>query len=223
MHKPFLAISSLALTLATSAGFAADVSPMDQGYDWSGPYVGLHAGFLTSQSDVTDLGVLVEHNVNTDGFVGGGLVGYNFQKDSFVFGLEGDLGWSNAEGNGVGAPPDINTYNMNWDGHARLRLGFAPNQGPLLIYVAGGLAVADFKLLVGETGTSSASTYKGTSIGAGAEYGFSPNFVGRVEYIYDHYKDGFMGLGSVNLVAVGDYAASLKNVSTLRAAISFKF
>lgn len=198
---------------------AADMTPA--GYDWSGPYIGLHAGYLTSRSDITDNGFLVENNVDTSGFVGGGLMGYNYQMDQLVLGLEGDLGWSNAEGHGVAAVPPQNTYNMMWDGHARVRLGVAPNNGPFLLYVAGGIAVSDFKLTVGETGQVKSATYVGSSLGAGAEYAFSNSMSARVEYLYDDYSGHLFG--AANWIQADDYTAKLKNASTIRAAISFKF
>ncbi len=207
-------------SFVTSLSFAADMVPIDQGYDWSGPYIGLHAGYLTSNTDVTDLGVLVESNANIEGFVGGALVGYNLQKDSLLFGIEADLGWSAAKGSGI-AVNNANQYELNWDGHARVRLGVAPGEGQFLLYVAGGLAVADFKLTVGDTGQTKSDTYVGTSIGAGAEYAFNQNMSARIEYIYDNYKNGVFG--AKNWIQLDDYSAKLKNSSIIRAAINYKF
>ena len=218
MIKHIALISASLFGLAASAS-AADIAPA--GYDWSGPYIGLHAGYLTSRSDIFDVAVLTEQDVNTSGFVGGGLIGYNYQKDQLVVGLEGDIGWSNAEGHGVAVAPPLNTYNLIWDGHTRVRLGVAPNNGPFLLYIAGGLAFADFKLTDGGTGDVKTAGYFGTSIGAGAEYAFSEKVSGRLEYIYDDYSGHLFG--ATNWIQVNDYSAKLKNTSTIRAAISFNF
>lgn len=214
-----LAILSVTLCSLPALASAADIVPA--GYDWSGPYIGLHAGYLTSRSDIFDVGVLTESDVDTSGFVGGGLIGYNYQMDQLVVGLEGDFGWSNAVGHGNVQAATPNTYNMMWDGHARVRLGIAPNNGPFLLYLAGGLAFADFKLTDGETGLEKSATYVGTSIGAGGEYAFTESLSGRVEYMYDDYSGHLFG--AENWVVANDYSAKLKNASTIRAAISFKF
>src|SRR5262249_50677004 len=174
--------------------------------------------YLWSSTRVTDNGVVVEPNAATNGFVGGALAGINWQTGNWVLGLEGDGGWSDARGNGIGTvaePP--NRYELEWTAHLRGRLGYAPGQGQLLLFVAGGLAEARFKFIDGETNDRTAKTYTGGSIGGGADYAFSPNVIGRAEYLYDNFS-----MGS-NLVALHDYVAKLKNAQTFRGALSFKF
>ena len=62
------------------------------------------------------------------GFLGGGEIGYNYQVGKWVFGLEGDLAWTNAHG---ARPCPIGFFanceiNMNWlstaTGSDRVRL-----------------------------------------------------------------------------------------------------
>jgi outer membrane immunogenic protein len=72
----------------------------DPAYNWSGFYLGVHAGYIWGRSRVFDNGVLTESGAPTDGFVGGLLAGYNRQLGPVVLGLEGDFGWSNAQGHG---------------------------------------------------------------------------------------------------------------------------
>jgi opacity protein-like surface antigen len=61
-----------------------------------------------------------------------------------------------------------------------------------------------------------AATYTGASIGGGGEYAFTPNVIGRAEYLYDDYRM------SSSLIALHDYTAKLQNVSTVRGALSIK-
>ena len=81
----------------------ASVAP----YNWSGLYVGGHLGHLWGRTHVEDNGEIAERNARTDGVVGGVMLGYNWQIQRLVFGLEGDFGWTNAHGVGTGPPePD---------------------------------------------------------------------------------------------------------------------
>jgi outer membrane immunogenic protein len=38
-------------------------------------------------------------NFDVDGFIGGGHLGYNYQIQQFVLGIEGDLDYANIKGN----------------------------------------------------------------------------------------------------------------------------
>ena len=203
--------AALAADMPTKAPVAKTGAP----YNWGGFYVGAHAGYLWSSTQVTDTGVVVESNARTNGFIGGALAGYNYQMGEIVLGLEGDFGWSNAHGTGFAVVFAPNQYDLDWTGHLRGRLGYAPGQGPWLFYVAGGLAVTRFVFTDGETGERTSSIYTGGSIGGGIEYGFTSMIIGRAEFLYDIYS----GNGAV----LHDYSAMLQNASTARGAIVFKF
>jgi opacity protein-like surface antigen len=60
------------------------------------------------------------------------------------------------------------------------------------------------------------ATYTGGSIGGGGEFAFTPNVIGRVEYLYDDYRM------SSSAVVLHDYTAKLQNASTVRGALSIK-
>ena len=65
---------------------------------WQGFYVGGHVGGAWGGPDVSDTFVYVgdptfNGGLNGAGFTGGGQAGYNIQRDHFVFGLEGDIGY----------------------------------------------------------------------------------------------------------------------------------
>src|SRR5690606_35764869 len=86
-------------------------------FSWAGPYIGLHTGVVFDLAAVATEGtrrcsrrlranepVPPEcHDVGADrfsidGFVGGVHAGYNWQNDSFVYGIEGDLDYTNLKG-----------------------------------------------------------------------------------------------------------------------------
>jgi outer membrane immunogenic protein len=204
---------------------------VDPAYNWSGFYVGGHVGRIWGRSRVFDDGVLTESGAPTDGVVGGILAGYNWQTGPLVLGMEGDFGWSDAQGHGtiVVAPPPPpppfvprgpNTYNLRWDSHFVGKAGFA--SGQWLVFATGGLAIAGFNFQEGAAPpapppNSISATYAGFSVGGGVEYAFTQNLLGRLQYIYDDF-------GGKNFVAVdgGIYRVNLTS-QTLRGALSWKF
>jgi len=104
-------------------------------FNWSGFYVGGHAGYGWGQGGQGNIGFV------TDGGLAGGQVGVNRQIGNFVFGLEGEVSWSGLRGNLA-----ISNYfgqaelaygsQLDWLATAAGRVGIA--QGSSLIYVKGG-------------------------------------------------------------------------------------
>lgn len=122
MKRIFIGIAGIASLLTTSA-FAADLAPrpytkapviVDPGYYWSGFYAGVNIGYSWGRSSGTQSfidttsGALLNANAvkfDMDGVIGGGQIGYNWQKDKWVFGLEADIQGSDQKGNGNGVCP----------------------------------------------------------------------------------------------------------------------
>lgn len=222
------AIGAVAFAQCASAADMPVKAPVNKApyavpYNWSGFYVGGHVGYLWGRTRVEDDGIVTDANAPTNGVIGGALAGVNWQTGQVVLGLEGDFGWTHAKGTGAALPPPPpvivteapNTYNFNWTSHVRGRLGYAFNNW--LLFIAGGLAVADFDFHEGATTTVTGAKYTGWSIGGGFDYAFTRNFSGRIEYLYDDY-------GHKNYTgADGDpYRVSLKG-QTLRGALVWKF
>ena len=143
-------ISLLAMTAAASA---ADMAPPPPVYDWTGAYVGLNAGAAWNNSSYDGdasgplLGSIIEDDVDFDDavFTGGALIGYNWQYDSVVVGVEADfnyLGFDQSEsrsGTILGQSASLDTeLSASWYGTMRGRLGYAADN--FLIYGTGGLA-----------------------------------------------------------------------------------
>lgn len=114
--------------------------------------------------------------------VGGALAGYNWQYNQFVFDLEGDFGWTNANGTGTVTPPPVvttttqapNTYDFNWTSHVRGQFGYAADRW--LFFVAGGLAIADFNFHEGAITTTTTQTVGATYMdGRSAEASNTPS------------------------------------------------
>ena len=220
MKKAFLAASVLAsAAMMVSAANAADVAPA--GYDWTGIYFGVNAGAAFNNSElnndlrytgtVTGVQDIVSgfgNNLNGDdtAFTGGAMLGYNWQMDALVLGVETDfnyLGFSGSSSRDLsdgastlfGEPVTAShklSYEADWYGTLRGRLGFAADN--LLFYGTGGLAYghmsADSRAhgsnADGDTASWSGSTDSvnwGWTVGAGMEYGID-NWSLGVEYLY---------------------------------------
>ena len=105
-------------------------------YIWTGLYVGVHAGGGWADLGVGDTG---------SGFIGGGQVGYNYQINQWVFGLEADISGSGIKNNlaSIGTPFGPITANFNWNSLTTLapRFGYALDNW--LVYGKVGGAWAD--------------------------------------------------------------------------------
>jgi opacity protein-like surface antigen len=75
-----------------------------------------------------------------DGAFGGDQIGYNWQRDRFIFGVEGDL-----QASDINASNDVAfgnaTTDIDWFSTVRGRVGIAA--GPWLLYGTGGVAFGD--------------------------------------------------------------------------------
>ncbi|MBX6425288.1 MAG: porin family protein [Variibacter sp.] len=159
---------------------------------WHGFYVGGQVGYAwghdRSEEFVTATGLPtgVDSGFNTRGVVGGAHIGYNYQMSGLVLGVEGDIEASGLRGHASVAAPDTSTsFESRWQGSVRGRIGAA--FGPALLYVTGGAAFANLRHeLSVDPGPAERfdRTKAGWTVGAGAEYAFSPSWSTRLEYRY---------------------------------------
>ena len=199
MKKLIAAAALVALpTVATAADLgsrrvavpAAVLAPV---HSWTGFYVGLNAGygFANTNLNTRSEGFLPGSG---GGFVGGGQIGYNYQINNVVLGVEGDFGYFGVRRSAslTEAGETVSgRWQTNWDASVRARLGLAVDR--TLFYVTGGVAFTDLSVRAtnstpGLTETISASHNRvGWTIGAGVEHAFAPNWTARAEYLYANY------------------------------------
>lgn len=186
-------IVGLALLASISGAAAADLpraapayskSPvMAPAYNWTGFYVGAMGGYGWSER-ATLAGVTGTTNEIKGGFAGG-TVGYNWQApgSQFVFGLEGDAAWSDIKFRttalGITFEDKIQTI-----GSITGRIGWAADAA--LFYIKGGYAFAENKMSFtnGVASLSESRFHSGWTVGGGLEYGFTPNWSAKGEYMY---------------------------------------
>ena len=175
-------------------------------FSWTGFYIGGHLGYGWGSSSSVNLPDLGSGDAfdGADGFVvqpfgwlAGVTVGYNWQYDNFVVGLEADLGYLGADDlqeNAFGfATAEYGAY-----GTLTGRIGYAEDRW--LFYGKGGLAFANIENTAGaftdgdidaSDFTSLQDTRTGWALGAGVEYAFQRDFTMKIEYLYmDFGEDG---------------------------------
>jgi outer membrane immunogenic protein len=163
--------------------------PNVQVFSWTGFYIGGNAGWgLTNGSGTftTALGA-DPFTVNTNGFIGGAQLGYNWQTGPMVFGTEADFQGTAASGSlSATAGPTISaTAKTPWFGTLRGRVGYAFDS--VLLYATGGAVYGDssWNGSVSTVGNfSSATTFWTWTLGAGVEAAFWGCWSAKLEYLF---------------------------------------
>ena len=234
-----LQIGAVFITLLASPVMAADMPvktslppPVAPAFSWTGVYFGLNAGWVGANNsmvnqatpgvdpgvDVQDLAALSTGEFplgNKSGFIGGAEIGYNYQFNNWVAGIEADIqGISGQAVNSsitttapiLGVPVAstlTGSMDTRWLGTLRGRLGFVPTP-TVLVYGTGGLAysqvaastslvqsAADGSFIGSGAGNSSggfSELLAGWTAGAGVEWMFTQNWSAKLEYL--HYDLG---------------------------------
>ena len=126
--------------------------------------------------------------------VGGGLIGgtlgYNWQRDRWVFGIEGDYAWadvagrSSACGSNSATPHPCGT-SLDALGTIRGRIGYAVGPtGSLLPYLTGGAAFGNVRGWDSLMSGSGTSLRPGWAAGAGIEAMITPQWTAKLEYLH---------------------------------------
>ncbi|WP_162918236.1 outer membrane protein [Taklimakanibacter deserti] len=206
------------LLVSLSAAQAADIETFTA-HDWSGPYIGIQAGYGWGESDANtelDQSVVVlaasqpitlfpaeEGSIDAEGVLGGLHAGYNLESGNLVLGIEADAELSDMDGDTdvlfeTDEPFAKQEKEFDWLASLRLRAGYAMDR--VLIYATGGVALADvdmsFKLLDGSFDESDTEIAFGITVGGGLEYALTDNLTLRAEYRYTDLEDtSFSGMG----------------------------
>ncbi len=211
-------VLSAALSAATLLGANSAIAGGDLQAErpaiWSGFYAGAFAGWAGAEVDFDDIGLNEfigdQFGHDVDGLAGGILIGYNFQKNNIVFGVEADIALTDISGRDYQDPTDqaieteissISTLNA--------RLGLA--QDNVLVYATAGLALARVSQYAGDTDSNGGNRYfddddavfntgsweTGYTLGAGIDVALGKGWAMGVQYKY-------IDLGSYDAVAPDD-------------------
>jgi len=217
----FALASASVLALGVVGAQAADltyepapvVAAAPAAFNWTGFYLGVHAGAAMVDADYGyDFGGGFAGGLSDDatGFLGGVQAGYNWQFDNIVIGAQTDFAYSSAKmSNDIGG---FGTEGkLEWLGSTTARIGYAFDN--LLIYGKGGVAYGQSKITIDPVGDDS-KWHTGWTAGVGAEYAFTQNITGLLEYNY-------VDLGSKDYFDNAVSADLTTNV--IKAGLNYKF
>lgn len=196
-------------------------------YNWTGFYIGVNGGGGWGHTHEVDTVLLTSTAHDMSGGLAGGQIGYNWQAGAWVFGLEADGDWADINGS---APCPVATANCASSTRAlasfRGRIGWAT--GPALLYATGGAGYANSRYTTlsaaaglpapGTTGVFSDDRW-GYALGAGIEYGFAPNWSGKIEYMHYGFDSSTAPTGTLS----GPPIALSLRIDTVKVGVNYRF
>jgi outer membrane immunogenic protein len=207
-----LGLAAVMLTSASAASEGADVSgapaylpppaPIPFVYNWTGFYAGAHVGVGWSDDNA--------------GLIGGGQVGFNYQINQWVLGIEGDLAGTTIKDSvsaTVAGPGAVITGNaeasLDWVSTLAPRVGYAFNNwlvygkvGGAWGHASGTASAAINGMQVGSISVS--ETVSGWMLGIGAEYALWDNWTAKIEYnMMDFGNSGPFADDKFNVIKAG--------------------
>ena len=185
------------------------VPPRAAIYNWSGFYVGAIGGYGWSNSQGNDL----------KGGFAGGTIGGNAQFGNIVVGIEGEGAWADIEQSASFPGLGTATDRIQAFGSLTGRLGVAIDN--VLIYGKGGGAITSNKFSASGLGfaISDTQTHLGYTVGSGVEWGVTPNWSVKGEYLWAHYesKNYF-----ASLIPPG-FSTGTFDVNTVKLGVNYRF
>src|SRR6266699_1068445 len=203
-------------------------------FSWTGFYLGGNIGGAWANRDVLDpfLGVNFNNGNSNGVFIGGGQLGYNWQINYFVLGIEADFdGAANNNNTGTVFIPRVGTIQVTSNNRwiTTLAARFGVTNGPWLFYgKAGGGWVGNEDFTVTNLTTGSSITVSnnnsnsGWLVGAGIEWAFAPNWSAKLEY-------DFLGLDDRTFIVpagflIGDtFTQNNRNIQMLKVGVNYLF
>jgi outer membrane immunogenic protein len=238
--KTILLSTVAVVVLAAAPALAADLprkapimkAPPPQ-FSWTGCYIGGHIGGLWGQTkwnnpEGNDLPDFIRvQNDDFSSFTGGGQIGCNLQTGQWVFGVEGDLSWTDVDSfvfDDISNRDEIFRTKFDWYGSVRGRLGLAFDRW--LVYGTGGAAFSRILSGYENYSDSTLSVLQGTDqrrlkngwvAGGGIEYALTNNWLIRAEGLYYDFGK------KVVSPSIGDGETARTSFAVGRVGLSYKF
>ncbi|ABS67390.1 porin [Xanthobacter versatilis] len=255
MRKSLLATTILAAMVAAGAAQAADLAtkmpvkaaPVAPAFSWTGFYIGAQGGYAWADNSFSNTHDLYNTYANDasytlDGGLVGGVIGYNYQINNIVLGVEADANWADISGSGsvlragelaTNCIVSNNPCSSKIDalGTITARLGVAFDR--VLLYAKGGAAWANVKHTAGSTdyeypefsySASNSNTRWGWTVGAGVEWAFFNNWSAKVEYNYIDLGSNDVTFNFVPNTYMPAYTSTADTtVNLVKAGINYRF
>ena len=210
-------------------------------FTWTGCYVGGNVGGVWATrtwTDGTPPFILAGTDLGSStasGGIGGAQVGCNYQVGGWVFGLQGDYDWTNA--NQTNTPLALAILGATPATYSKLkslasvtgRVGYSWDRFLGYVKVGGAWEKSDFSFLpVGFAAVTVSENRGGWTIGVGGEYAFLNWLTGFAEYDYYGFGNNSNTFVCGTTACIGGapitFNSNIKtNVSVLKAGLNFKF
>jgi outer membrane immunogenic protein len=258
LTKIFLSLAGIFVASSLFAGpmpMDKSVVPVQPACDWTGFYIGINVGVGQLDSTFTDRSDWENYatrKFTETAFVGGGQIGYNYQWQDLVFGIEADASGSTADIKrtssygypeyNVEYPPIGEGYvdkaQIDFMGSIRGRIGVSLNNNRALLYATAGGAFAHGKwdtYYYYYNTPSSEADWRGDDWrwgwvgGFGFEYALNCHWSLRGEGLYYWFAEDTTGIdgppGSSYLPGSGyDYKSTFSDSFwTYRVGLNYKF
>jgi len=224
-----MAAPASAADMAVKAPPPAPVIPI---YNWTGFYIGANGGWGQNHNcwDFVPVagGILADGCRDRSGGVVGGQLGYRWQANQFVFGLEAQGDWADLSNTRVSVINPAFSTRTKTDGIGLFtgQIGYAWNAA--LLYVKGGAAVTSNRFSIldtlsgAELAAASATRWGGT-VGVGFEYGFAPNWSIGAEYDHLFMGDSNNSFSVVNPIIAGAVNRISQDVDMVTLRVNYRF
>jgi len=197
MKRILLTTASLCVLGLVSPALAADLpiygkAPVvaTAAYDWSGFYIGVFGGGgygnhnLNNATGPAGLANFTA-NYSSQGGLGGGEIGYNWQSGNIVVGVEATAFGADIKGGDSFALGWDDATKLSWGGTLRARGGIAVDR--LLLFFTGGWGYGSLTHTDTNPGVgvdTFKTTRSGLAAGGGIAYAITENLIGKFEYTY---------------------------------------
>ena len=233
--KLFLTCATLATLFVCSSGQAADMAvkarpapPPPPPYSWTGFYIGGNIGGAWSNVDIFDSEGNSFSTSGASGFMAGGQVGFNYQFNTFVLGVEFEGDWTDLKRTsgervffGVPLQAQVKTDSIT---SLAARFGFAADR--FFLYGKAGVGWVNNKLSVTNVDTgdsiSRSNSNSGLLLGIGGEYALAgTNWTLKLEY--DHINLNNRSLREDDRLYISSYCYCDYEITARRNIDMFKF
>jgi outer membrane immunogenic protein len=220
------AVIAVGPALAADLPVKAPPAPLPPPFSWTGLYIGANIGGAWSQGSITDNVTGAQLNSDSSGFIGGGQIGYNYQINQFVLGVEWDIDGTSISKTSNAVTTAIGTLQLHastdWITTLTGRIGVGWDRW-LFYFKGGGAWVQNSVTLNNLTTGASASASNdnsGWTVGLGGEWAFAPQWSAKIEYDWvklDNWSP------STSVIAAGDTLTLSRHMQMVKAGINYRF
>lgn len=233
MHKLGMAFLAMVAVYDPAVAETIEAHETPSAFSWTGGYIGVHAGYGQGDGggDYYFLGgpSLDSADVGQSGRLGGIQAGYDHQIDSWVIGVEGEIGWSGMDGfNNIYAVPGGGfqaniSVDTRWMAGITGRVGYTFER--TMLFLKGGIAAANVSLgesipVGGIDGVRGADTISGWTFGLGVERSFNDKWAIRGEYQYYRFNADIDIYDRTNIFSIYDDDI---DVSSFKIGLNYRF